>query len=220
MTSRARLLLVLSLLVSWISAAALSAATLVKDSQPAAVLALPPQPDEAETLAAKDLAEHLEKMSGAKLETATVDAREVGDFITKCKAVGRVPVFLGRNVRERLPLPATAVRGAFALHVTADAVMLAGVEEGTHFGAPELLEQLGCRWFMPGDLGTVIPRLKTVDVRTQQTAQAPSFPSRWFQMPDKDWQARVRCGGVAFPGGHGLPAPKVTVDKATKKIEN
>lgn len=220
MNLRALPTLALSLLANWLSVAVLPAATLVKSGQPAAVLAVPAQPDDAEKLAAKELADHLEKMSGAKLETATVDAKEVGDFLAKCKAAGRVPIFLGRNVRERLSLPATAVRGAFALHVTADAVMIAGVEEGTHFGVMELLEQLGCRWFMPGDLGTVIPQLKTVDVRVQQTAQSPSFPSRWFQMPDKDWQVRVRCGGVAFPGGHGLPAPKVTVNKTTKVIED
>ncbi len=220
MNLRAFPTLAMAMLLAWLATVSLPAATLVKNGQPAAVLALPAEPDAYEKLAAKELTEHLEKMSGAKLETATVDAKEVADFLTKSKAAGRVPIFIGRNVRDRLPLPATAVRGAFALHVTADAVMIAGVEDGTHFGAMELLEQLGCRWFMPGDLGTVIPKLKTVDVRTQQTAQSPSFPSRWFQMPDKDWQARVRCGGVAFPGGHGLPAPSAKVDKATKKIEN
>lgn len=220
MKSRAFPKLALLLLVALLSALPLSAATLVKNGQPTAVLALPAQPDDAEKLAAKELAEHIEKMSGSKLETATVNAAEVGDFIKQSKAARRVPVFLGRNVRERVGLPANAVRGAFALHVTADAVMIAGAEEGTAYGALELLEQLGCRWFMPGPLGTVIPKLATVDVRAQQTAQSPSFPSRWFQMPDKDWQSRVRCGGVAFPGGHGLPAPKVTVNKTTKAIEN
>lgn len=211
--------LTLLLLLATLLPLPLSGATLVNSGQPAAVLALPADPDVHEKLAAKELTEHLEKMSGAKLETATVSAAEVGEFIKQSKAAGRIPVFLGRNVRERVGLAATAVRGAFALQVTADAVMIAGVEEGTTYGALELLEQLGCRWFMPGPLGTVIPKLATVDVRAQQTAQSPSFPSRWFQMPDKDWQARVRCGGTVFLGGHGLPAPKVTLDKATKKIE-
>jgi len=188
----------------------LPAATLVKNGRPAAVLALPADADAAEKLAAKELTDHIEMMSGAKLESASVDAAGVNDFLKQSKAAGRVPVFLGRNVRDRVGLAANAVRGAFALHVTADAVMIAGVEEGTTYGALELLEQLGCRWFMPGPLGTVVPKLATVDVRVQQTAQAPSFPSRWFQMPDKDWQARVRCGGTVFLGGHGLPAPKVT----------
>ena len=128
---------------------------------------------------------------------ATVGAAEVDGFLKQSKAAGKVPVFLGRNVRERVGLATNPVRGAFALRVTADAVMIAGVEEGTTYGALELLQQLGCRWFMPGPLGTVIPKLATVDVRPQQTAQSPSFPSRWFQMPDKDWQARVRWTSCA-----------------------
>ena len=150
--------LALVLLVGWLSHEPLHAATLVKNGQPTAVLALPEQPDDAEKLAAKELAEHLEKMSGAKLETATVGAAEVDAFLKQSKAAGKVPVFLGRNVRERVGLAANAARGAFALRVTTDAVMIAGVEEGTTYGALELLEQLGCRWFMPGPLGTVIPK--------------------------------------------------------------
>ena len=220
MNSRAFARLALALFVGWLSHEPLHAATLVKNGQPAAVLALPAPPDDAEKLAAKELAEHVEKMSGAKLETATVGATEVDAFLKQRKAAGQVPIFLGRNVRERVGLAANAGRGAFALRVTAEAVMIAGVEEGTTYGALELLEQLGCRWFMPGPLGTVIPKLGTVDVRPQQTAQAPSFPSRWFQMPDKDWQARVRCGGTVFLGGHGLPAPKATLNKTTKAIED
>ena len=60
---------------------------------------------------------------------------------------------------------------------------------------------------MPGDLGTVIPKTKTIEVKEQLTVQSPSFPSRWFQMPDKDWQVRVRCGGPVFPGAHGMKGP-------------
>ena len=198
-----------------------SAATLIKDGQPIAVVALPAEPDEHETLALEDLTEHIRKMSGAELETATVDAKDVGAFLAKSKAAGRVPIFIGRNVFERLAKtkPDTAVRGSFVLQVDRDAVMIAGVQEGTYYGVIELLEQLGCRWFTPGDLGTVIPQLKTIEVRRQRTEQQPSFPSRWFQMPHRDWQKRMRCGGPVFPGAHGIPAPRVKVNKATGEIE-
>ena len=214
--------LTLTLLTLLLSPAPLPAAVLVNNHQPAAILALPADPNDSEKLAARELTDHLEKISGAKLESTTVNAPDVPAFLAQSKAAGRIPIFLGRNVRDRLTalLPPTAVRGAFALEVTADAVLIAGIEEGTHYGAIELLEQLGCRWFMPGDLGTVIPKLATVDVRTQQTAQSPSFASRHFQMPHREWQSRLRCGGVSFPGGHGLPAPKVSVDKTTRQIDN
>jgi hypothetical protein len=199
----------------------LPAATLVKDGKPMAVVALPAEPDEHEQLALGDLIEHIRKMSGAELDTATVDAKDVNAFLARAKAAGHVPILLGRNVFERLTKkkPVEAVRGSFVVQVDRNAVMIAGVEEGTYYGVIELLEQLGCRWFMPGDLGTVIPRLQTIEVRRQRTEQRPSFPSRWFQMPNRDWQRRMRCGGPVFPGAHGIPAPRVKKDKTTGEIE-
>lgn len=201
--------------------ASLLAATLVKDGKPMAVAALPTDPDEHEQLALDDLIEHIQKMSGAELDAATVDAKDVNAFLARTKAAGQVPILLGRNVFERLTKkkPVDAVRGSFVLQVERDAVMIAGVEEGTYYGVIELLEQLGCRWFMPGDFGTVIPSLQTIEVPRQRIEQRPSFPSRWFQMPNRDWQKRMRCGGPVFPGAHGIPAPRVKKDKTTGEIE-
>ena len=58
-----------------------TAATLVEDGKPVGVVALPPSPDDAETLAAKELIDHVEKMSGAKLPTVTVDPAGLDAFI-------------------------------------------------------------------------------------------------------------------------------------------
>jgi hypothetical protein len=192
------------------------AATLVRDGKPAAVVALPPEPDAAEKLAARELIDHVEKMSGARLETVTVDPKDLDAFLARSAKGGTVAVVLGRAALPKLEKALAAkgaAPGAFVLRGAKDHVLVAGVGEGTYFGVCELLEQQGVRWFMPGPLGTVIPEKKTVAVAGQETAQAPSFASRWFQMPDKDWQARVRCGGPAFPGAHGLPGlPKFAAD--------
>lgn len=198
------------------------AATLVRDGQATAIIALPSKPDESESLAAKVLIEHLEKISGAKLATATVDAPEVDAFLAQARTEKRAPIFIGRNVSDRLEAQIgtkRSVRGAFVLKATDDAVMIAGIGEGPAYGVSELLEQQGVRWFMPGDLGTVIPALKTITVAPQETVQAPAFASRWMQMPNKDWQGLVRCGGEVFPGAHGLPAPKAKLNKDTNEIE-
>jgi len=209
------------LLVGW-TAGELRAATLVRDGRPMAVVVLPAEPTEFETRAANELIAHVEKMSGAKLETTSADAAGVDALVAQARRGGRTPVFIGRNVFDRLqPLLGAkgAVRGVLAVKATGDCVMISGIEEGPAYGVSELLEQLGVRWFMPGDLGTVIPELKTITIAPQETVQAPSFPSRWFQMPNKDWQARVRCGGPVFPGAHGLPVPRVKTDPATGQIE-
>ena len=186
-----------------------TAADLVRDGKPVAVVALPPSPDDAEKHAARELVEHVEKMSGAKLETATVEPKDVDAFLLRTAKDGKAAVCLGRATGSWLAgLQAEGVvSGTFVLRSTKEHVFVAGIEQGTYFGVCELLEQQGVRWFMPGDLGTVIPERKTITVAEQETAQAPSFPSRWFQMPDRDWQARVRCGGPVFVGAHGIHAP-------------
>jgi hypothetical protein len=182
------------------------AADLVRDGKPVAVIVVPFEPNEVETLAARELADHVEKMSGAKL--LTYSPKELDAFLERARNDGAVPVVLGRAALPRLDktLKAKGDRpGTFALTATKDSIFIAGLEYGTAFGVSELLEQQGVRWFMPGDLGTVIPQQKTVTVAEQETVQVPSFATRWFQMPDKDWQVKVRCGGPQFPSAHGLP---------------
>ena len=179
---------------------------LVDNGAPKAVIGIPAEPGEHIQLAAEDLVLHIEKISGAKLTVETSDA----DFIEKTKKAGMTPIVIGQQLLE-----ADRPRGAFELRVVDGVVSIQGNEEGCYYGVMELLEQLGCRWFMPGDLGTVIPVIKTVSIKDQTTAQEPSFPSRWFQMPDRDWQKRVRCGGDVFAGGHGIKAPPYKLDKKT-----
>jgi hypothetical protein len=199
------------------------AAMLVKDGQAAAVIAVPAQPDEYEKLAVQDLTTYLTKMSGAKLEVKSLAADELEAFLAEAGRQGLTAVVLGKLALPRLQQALgnrANVRGAFALQVGKADVFAAGHSEGTYYAVLELLERLGCRWFMPGDLGEVVPLLKTVNVKAQTTAQAPSFPSRWYQEPDREWQMRVRCGGDIFGGGHGIPTPKgVAVNKQTGEIE-
>ncbi len=192
------------------------AATLVKDGKAIAFVVLPTTPDEHEKRAARELIDHVEKMSGVRLELVTIDAKNLNSTLEQAKKDGKTPVLLGRAAVAKLD-KAIALKngksGSFTLQVNADYLVAAGIGDGTCFAIAELLEQQGVRWFMPGDLGTVIPEMKTIIVKEQETTQIPSFASRWFQMPDKDWQMRVRCGGVAFPGGHGLPGlPKFAAD--------
>ena len=188
-------------------------ATLVERGQSRTVIVVPDEASEFEALAAKELVDVLGRISGATIEQATVST------LPPAKKTARTPIFVGRAAEKRPKTPPSpTTRGAFILDATNDSIALVGSEEGPYYAAIELLEQLGCRWFMPGPLGEVIPKLDTVEVRTQRTEQTPSFPSRWFQMPDRDWQMRVRCGGPVFPGGHGLPLPKVSMDKASGEI--
>lgn len=85
-----------------------------------------PPPDEFETRAVGELAGHMEKISGAKLPSATVAAEQVASFTAEAKAKGQTPIFIGRNAGAALAKTLPPERGAFVLQVTKDAVMIAG----------------------------------------------------------------------------------------------
>lgn len=196
--------------VVWSFAAVIPAwgTTLVKERRPVAVILVPADADATEQLASRELVEHIEKISRVRLEIVPVETAQAPQKVQEVRKGGKIAISLGRTALSRLEKGLQAkgnLPGTFALTVTPDEVLIAGREAGTAYGVFELLEQLGVRWFMPGDLGTVIPEQATLNLRVQETTQAPSFNTRRFQMPNTDWQFRVRCGGPTFPPAHGLP---------------
>lgn len=182
------------------AAAEITDVTLIDGRQPLAALVLPPHPHEDEELAALELREHLRRMSGVELPLVEGHAPD-----------GLVPVRLGLELRpeaEQIIRTRSDDRAAFLLEVTAEGVTLAGLTpEGTLFAAYELLEQLGCRWYMPGELGTVVPRRTRVTAAAQRTVRFPSFAARNLQAVTRalPWYRRQRLGGDWFPGAHGIP---------------
>jgi len=172
---------------------------LVIDGRPTAVLVLPAEAHPDEQLAAREIQTHVEKMSGAKLPI--VSAEGPSDAIAV-----RIGLVLNREAEAKIRT-AGSDPAAFVILVEPDEVTLAGLSpEGTLFAAYELLEQLGCRWYLPGDLGAVIPSRKTIAVPLGKTVQGPSFPHRHLQGVSKllPWYRRQRLGGLYFPGSHGI----------------
>ncbi|HRU04257.1 MAG TPA: DUF4838 domain-containing protein [Candidatus Brocadiia bacterium] len=184
-----------------ILAAAAVAAPLVRDGQPAAAVVLPAAPQEQEKLAAQELVEHVRLISGATLPV--VEGKEAPKDLAPILLGGAASPSLDTATRQKGDNPSS-----FALVVDAASVSIRGLSaEGTLFGVYDLLEQLGVRWYMPGDLGRVLPSAKTLDAPAQQTFQAPSFSFRQLQhIQWGDWPRRARMGGlVRSTGGHGIP---------------
>ena len=186
--------------------------SLVDNGQAKAVLVLPKEAAPEEKMAAAEIQLHIEKMSGAKLETISQ-----GENLA-----GRTPILIGRAAPSDLDA-LIQQKGtdpcSFALVVDAKQVSLRGLSPaGTRIAATELLEQLGVRWFMPGDLGTVVPEVKTVKIAEQKTVQAPSFAARWtttarsLKDAGHTWELRMRMGGPNFPSSHGIPQADELVD--------
>ncbi len=178
-------------------------APLTRDGQPAAALVLPEAPEAREQLAAEELIEHLRSISGATLPLA--DADQVPE--------GLVPIFLGSAADSKLDAVTRSAGdnpSSFALRVTPERIDIRGLsDEGTLFGVYELLEQLGVRWYIPGELGRVIPKAPTAAAKVQETVQAPSMELRLLQPwqgHTTGWIARQRLGGQRrSTGGHGIP---------------
>jgi len=153
-----------------------------------------------EKLAAKEIQRHIEMMSGVRLKIITT-----GEPLD-----GRLPMFIGsaadstldEEIRECGDYP-----GSFILVVGDKGIMIRGLSpSGTMFGAYELLEQLGVRWFIPGELGLVTPQSNTVKLKKQRTIQVPSFKARRLQgVRAPQWERRMRLGGPYFPSSHGVP---------------
>ncbi len=181
---------------------------IIVNGAPKAVIVLPAEAAPDEQLAARELNAHLKLMSGAELPVASVRPAAGGVVLLGAAGGGG----LAARVRARSDDPA-----AFAIEVAGDTAAVAGVSpEGVLFGVYELLEQLGCRWYMPGDFGRVVPQSATVALRAQATVQAPAFRGRWFTVAGardeagSAWQRRVRMGGPFFPPAHGIAPFKAT----------
>ena len=195
------------------------AVTLVETGQPRAVIVLAvdafayeatttrgrnkretPSPVADERLAGEELQEHLRRISGAVLDIVRQGA----------PLENRLPIYIGSAADAALDADIRTQGtdpGSFALVIGADHVSIRGLSPaGTLNGVYELLEQIGVRWFMPGEMGTVIPQMTTIGIRPQTTIQAPAFPARNLQgVRAPEWERRLRLGGPYFPASHGAP---------------
>jgi len=176
---------------------------IVNAGEPAAVIVLAEKAEPDERLAAEELRNHVELISGAVLP-----------IVSESEAVpkGQIPIRIGQAAPEALQATLTKQSkniSSFLLAVTPQEINIRGVgSEGTLFGVYELLEQMGVRWYYPGEEGRVLPRSKDLAVREQETLQVPSFDFRVLQnvASSGPWSRRARLGGNArSTGAHGIP---------------
>lgn len=191
---------------------------LVSAGKPAATLVVGRAASEPERQAATELQGILEAMSGARLPIVTDDPLPAGTLIS----VGRTEVQRRAGIAVEqgpYPLPETvrvAVRGPALVLVGNDT---SGGYNGTLLSVYTLLRGLGCRWYMPGPLGEVIPRMDTIAVRKVDYEHASPFVHRrpfWIgygrkrplpaAMRDEQqaWMRRNFQGGYAFSFGHNF----------------
>jgi len=135
-----------------------------------------------------DLALYLGKISGTTI--AVVTARPANDQ--------RVPLYIGSVAEAVFGPVGISKSGLFGFRVVADTKRGLGLfgesEVGTSYAIYELLHRLGCRWYMPTELGEVVPAQPTLTVPVMDEKLAPATESRGMWQGGADFLRRNRLG--------------------------
>ena len=169
------------LLLAW----SVSALEVVRNGKACAIVVTPDSPASPVAMAAQELAAHIEKASGAKLE-----------IVPESRAAGRkeAKIYLGACAANRDLSVAELPRNSFRCDVRRDALRLVGRDQeggglseskefGTLLGVYHLLDRvLGVRWLWPGELGCYIPKAQTVTIPEGTTTFTPPLQSSRYSL--------------------------------------
>ncbi len=161
--------------------------------RPAATIVIAEDVPPSVKLAAEELQEYIERMSGATLpvvnDTEPVEGARilVGNNRHTAAMELDVPSGFSRELKEE----------GFLIKTLGNDLILIGndtgprsshkfiseqeyIYTGSLFAVYELLERLGCRWYYPGPLGEVVPQMADLSVEAMNESIRPSFPVRGF----------------------------------------
>jgi hypothetical protein len=212
-------------LTAALATVAAPAVTLIQDGQPTAAIVIAADAPDSVQRAAAELQDYLGRASGARLPILT-DVRPatgasvfVGESaLTRALGVTLDGVgaegyrwvsgdsWLAIVGRDHRGGPVTGMRNPWQPHEVYNPELRLGAfgEAGTLYGVYHFLERFGgVRWFMPGELGTVVPTFKSLSVEALNEQRAPDFSYRypWYcnfatAAEDALWFRRAGFGGV------------------------
>jgi len=145
----------------------------------------------------RDLAHYFERMAGTPIAIDTGASAAGAD----------VAVLVGETAREEFGPVGIKVFGGqgYRVVVRKDRVGLYGESDlATSYAIYDILHGLGCRWYMPGELGEVIPERKTIALAEQDRTAGPHTYYRGIWYADDAYKRRNRCGGFKIHAGHAL----------------
>ena len=146
----------------------------------------------------QDLAKYLEKMSGAKV--AIVAGAPAAESKT-------LPILIGSLAQQKYGAPGKTYpyKQGFRIIVGEKGIGIVGESDlATSYGIYEILDELGCRWYMPSDMGESIPTRKTISLKNRDVSLTPGTIYRGVWYADEDYKRRNRCGGLLLSAGHAL----------------
>jgi len=184
--------------VLWVVLAAMADAQVsVRDGPEISRIVLPEDAGVAEKAAAAELQSYLSRIAGKSLPVGTGGEIE-GAILVGCadrlSDVGISVPLLGPD--------------SFLVRVAPGAVHLVGQNDrAVWYAVYDFLEDLGCRWVMPGDTGEVVPNLETITLEPGERVEAPDFEFRqiWYAYGSSPEAAeRLRVWGLRNKLGHPL----------------
>jgi len=146
-----------------------------------------------------DLAVYLQRVSDAEFTIHTGPPEAAGKK--------EVPILIAEYARERFGgvQKKDAFRQGWRMTVADDGIGLQGEsDEAASYAIYEVLDRLGCRWFMPGEIGESIPHLSTVQLPAGDVASAPTTAFRGILYADDAFNRRNRLGGLRIQSLHAL----------------
>ena len=157
----------------------------VEAGKPAAVIVTPDEPSAVVRYAAQELADHVEKATGAKLivasERAVPETARTRIYLGDTRAARAAGIEANQLAAETFTLRTDAK--AHALFIagrdSAGDPLDRDTSAGTLFGVYEWLERdVGVRWAWPGELGTYVPKTRTLAIAPVDETVAPAFFQR------------------------------------------
>lgn len=151
-------------------------------------------PDEKIKLAALELQNHIERMSGAKLPLVS-DAQAVqgtlvlvGPSAATAKVNGlTIPSGLTSDRKEE----------GYIIFARGSTLVLAGNDagpfHGTHYAVAEFLNRQGVRWIMPGEFGEVVPSQRTISFSDINFTDRPGFRFRTWWVNQSAEMGRIEA---------------------------
>ena len=167
---------------------------LVEAGAPRATIILPSSPEPLESYAAHELNRYVRAITGCELPIKS-ETHPAAGYTISLGATQRAAA-AGFDLSE-----ARLGRDGYAALADGTGLVLASRSAlGTLFGVYDFMErEFGIRWFVPGDLGEVVPRHETVTLGTFRREFKPSFTYRWVD--DGDWALRQRMNVMVTAGG-------------------
>lgn len=148
--------------------------------------------------AVQDLAQVLKTMTGSNVVIET-KAPEQGQ--------ATFPILIGQLANDRFG-PVTiesTYRQGLRIVVQPDAIGLLGQSDlATNYAIYTFLDDLGCRWYMPGELGEVIPKVKTIQTPLRDVSLKPGTLLRSMWYCGAEYARRNRLGGLPMSSTHAL----------------